>query len=159
MSYRSSRRWIAFAAIGVVSAIVACRDQLVQPNRTTRASHRNGASQSSPSCGGDCILVDGVAPLRAASPLRDSALATIGIASGQITGSAGDSIALALEADAQVLSAAGQDEEVIISIAGATQSYPLGQLLNGAVVFRFATAQSIQVRYALTRKVSSPIPD
>ena len=155
MSNRYRVRGAIVVAASCLVAFVACREQIVQPiaDRARRADQVL-ASQ----CRADCVLIDGVTPLRSAAPLPDSANATLPFANGTATGSLGDSITLRIDADSEVLAAAAS-EAVIVRVDDTPQAYALSRLAHGVVVYRFDAAKSVRVRYALTRTVTSSVPD
>src|SRR6266496_1489621 len=70
--YYSRSRWTVLTALGI-GVFVGCREQPLQPNNRALAARRTAGQQQRGGCGVDCLLVDGMSPLRATVPLADSA--------------------------------------------------------------------------------------
>lgn len=83
----------------------------------------------------------------------------ITVASEEVAGSTGDSIALSVEVGENVLAAVGPNELIFVRIDARTQAYPLNALAGGLVVFRFSSRESARVSYQLKRDVGATIPD
>lgn len=158
MSYRFVSRLVVPALLATTAVVGACTDRLLQP--TVRANpHRVSASQPGGDCGADCLVTDGLAPLRAAQPVPDSVGGSLGLASGEITGVAGDSVALRLEASPAVLASLGADELLLVRAGATSASYTLTSLVAGIAVYRFTANSTVHISYRLSRNVSGSIPD
>jgi hypothetical protein len=96
------------------------------------------------------VIIDNATPLAATGGAKDSVSALLRLAEFQVSGHAGDQIALAINANGE-LSGADASAALVIDVDGTSEEYPLKTLPASIDVFSFATAQSVGVKYSVRR--------
>ncbi|MGH7718211.1 MAG: hypothetical protein ACREON_05135, partial [Gemmatimonadaceae bacterium] len=95
--------------------------------------------------------------LQAALFKADSGRFPIRIATALLRGAEGDTVALTLESDPAVLQAAGDAARLIVRVREFEQALTLPELLNGATVHRFESADTVTIEYWLSRRVATAV--
>lgn len=135
----------------------ACRDGL---DRRTAAPFAPEASlRRAVDCSGTCVLADGVAILRAATPRPDSAGVVLGVATETIIGTPGDSVTVVAAVGAGIINALGVTERLLVQVGNRVSTYSIADASAGVVVYRFKSSEAVRVAYALSRDVHGGIPD
>jgi hypothetical protein len=109
-------------------------------------------------CGHECLLISDVRPIRLAQFSTDSAGIPVQLGSIRLSGSRGSTVGLVLRAEAALLAMIGTDARVFVSQGGVTQTYSLGQLLQGVTVHRFEQTGSVKLTYGLERRFPGAVP-
>ncbi len=109
-----------------------------------------------PSCSMVCLIAEDGGPFRVGIN-GDSATALTALAEFTIAGRRGDSVVLQMQADPPFQQAVAS-LRIYVSSALGEHEYSIGSLLNGETVFRFATTESVTLRYEMNRPLTT-VPD
>jgi hypothetical protein len=96
--------------------------------------------------------------LKAAVFRSDSANVPINLATVDVSGAVGDTVAIAVLGDASVVEAAGPAARITVNVDGASTSYPLADLRSGVTILRLAHVGATRISYRLTRVVVGVTP-
>ena len=144
-----------FLSAGGLIALFACG-----PDNTEHSpTGPNLKVAAAVACADECPLTTDARPFLLARSSPDSVVGTLTLAEITLDGKPGATISLGLAASAEVLAALPRDTRIIATAGAVTKSFALSELVSArAQIYRFQSAGSIRVHYALSRGAPIRIP-